>query len=219
MAQALLEQIKQGILDENEELVKESVKKALAAKVSAYDILMKGLQPALIASGAKYEKNQFFLTDLMMVGDITTAVMEVLTPLLKAQKAKSAGKVVIGTVEGDVHNIGKSIVSSVLTGAGYEVYDIGEDQPAKNFVSKTQELKADIVGASAILGGAKFHVGEINEELKKAGIRDKVGLICGGWGFTENVAKGFGADHCGDDAWDALRKTDELMKKLGKKAK
>jgi methylmalonyl-CoA mutase cobalamin-binding domain/chain len=217
LAQALLEQIKEGILNEDENLVMESTNKALAAKISAYDILMKGLQPALIAAGEKFEKCEFFLTDLMMVGDITTAVMGILTPLLKAQRAELSGKVVIGTVEGDVHDIGKSIVASVLTGAGFEVYDIGVDQPAQNFVKKALEVNADIVGASAILGGTKYHVEEINEELKKAGIRDKVGLICGGWGFTEEVAQNLGADHCGVDAWDALKKTEELMNWLKEK--
>lgn len=215
--EALFEQIKQAILDENEELVIDLVKKALDARIPAYEILMKGLHPGLISAGEKFEKMEFFLTDLMLVGEATKAVMDVLQPHLETEKAEVSGKVVIGTVEGDIHDIGKNIVIAMLSGAGFEVHDIGIDQPSKNFVEKAIEVNADIVGASAILGAVKFRVKEINEELKKAGIRDKVGLICGGWGFTEEVAKKFGADTYGEDAIDALRKTEELVKWLKEK--
>ena len=105
----------------------------------------------------------------------------------------------------------------MLCGAGFDVTDIGVDQPAKAFVDKAIELKADIIGASAILGATKFRVKDIDDEMKKAGIREKTGLICGGWGFTEDVAKGFGADASGEDAMDALRKTEALMRKLKEK--
>ena len=105
----------------------------------------------------------------------------------------------------------------MLCGAGFDVTDIGIDQPAKNFVDKAIELKADIIGASAILGATKFRVKDIDEEMKKAGIRKKTGLICGGWGFTEDVAKGFGADASGEDAMEALKKTEALMRKLKEK--
>jgi len=217
--EALFAEIKQALLKEDEELCKNLVKRALGMKIPASDILLKALQPALVATGERYEKNEFFLTDLMIIGDITKTIMDILQPHLKAEKAGVAGKVVIGTVEGDIHDIGKNIVISVLTGAGFEVYDIGVDQPSKNFVQKAKEVNADIVGASAILGGAKFKVKEIHEELIKAGIRDKIGLICGGWGFTEETAKGFGADYHGEDAWDALKKVEELMRLLKEKRK
>lgn len=215
--EALFEQIKQAVLDEDEDLVKNLVKKALDAKLPAYDILMKGLHPGLVVAGEKYEKMQFFLTDLMLVGEITTAVMDIIKPYLKSEKAKTSGKVVIGTVEGDIHDIGKNIVIAMLCGAGFEVYDIGIDQPSKKFVEKTIEVNADIVGASAILGAVKFRVREIHEELSNARIRDKVGLVCGGWGFTEEVARSFGADAVGDDAVDGLRKIEELVKRLREK--
>lgn len=209
---ALFEQIKQALLDEDEELVEDLVNKALKAKIPSYDILMKGLHPALVAAGEKYEKMEFFLTDLMLIGEATKTVMDIIQPHLKAEKAEVSGKVVIGTVEGDIHDIGKNIVIAMLSGAGFEVHDIGIDQPSKNFVEKAIEVNADIVGASAILGATKIRVKEINEELGKAGIRDNVGLICGGWGFTEEVAKNFGADAHGEDAVDALRKIEELTK-------
>jgi 5-methyltetrahydrofolate--homocysteine methyltransferase len=217
--EALFEEIKQALLKEDEEPCKNLVKKALDMKIPASDILLKALQPALVATGERYEKNEFFLTDLMIIGDITKTIMDILLPHLKAEKAGVAGKVVIGTVEGDIHDIGKSIVISVLKGAGFEVYDIGVDQPAKNFVQKAMEVNADIIGASAILGGTKFKVKEIHEELKRAGIRDKVGLMCGGWGFTEELAREFGADYHGEDAWDALKKAEELMKVLKERRK
>ncbi|MGA2386315.1 MAG: cobalamin-dependent protein [Candidatus Bathyarchaeia archaeon] len=210
----IFEQLKQAVIDENEELACELTHTALDMKVAPYDILMKGLHPGLTVAGEKYAKNEFFLTDLILVGDVTKSVMDIIQPLLKSEKAAVAGKVVIGTVEGDLHDIGKNIVISMLCGAGFEVTDIGIDQPAKNFVDKAIELKADIIGASAILGATKFRVRDLDDEMRKAGIREKTGLICGGWGFTEDVAKGFGADTSGEDAMDALKKTEALMKKL-----
>lgn len=215
--EALFEQIKQAVLGEDEDLVKNLVNKALEAKLPAYEILMKGLHPGLVVAGERYEKMQFFLTDLMLVGEITTAVMDIIKPYLKSEEAKISGKVVIGTVEGDIHDIGKNIVIAMLCGAGFEVYDIGIDQPSKKFVEKTMEVNADIVGASAILGAVKFRVREIHEELSNARIRDKVGLVCGGWGFTEEVARSFGADAVGDDAIDGLKKIEELIKRLKEK--
>ena len=133
---ALFEQIKQAILDENEERVKDLVNEALEAKIPAYDILMKGLNPGLVAAGEKYEKMEFFLTDLMLIGEATKAVMDIIQPHLKAEKVEATGKVVIGTVEGDIHDIGKNIVIAMLSGAGFEVHDIGIDQPTKNFVER-----------------------------------------------------------------------------------
>lgn len=215
--EALFEQIKQAVLDEDENLVKSLVNKALEAKLPAYDILMKGLHPGLVVAGERYEKMQFFLTDLMLVGEITTAVMDIIKPYLKSEKAKTSGKVVIGTVEGDIHDIGKNIVIAMLCGAGFDVYDIGIDQPSKKFAEKAMEVNADIVGASAILGAVKFRVREIHEELSNARIRDKVGLVCGGWGFTEEVARSFGADAVGDDAVDGLKKIEELVQRLKEK--
>lgn len=210
----IFEQLKQAVISEDESLAVELTHKALEMKVPPYDILMKGLHPGLTVAGDKFAKNEFFLTDLILVGDVTKAVMDIVQPLLKAEKAAVAGKVVIGTVEGDLHDIGKNIVIAMLCGAGFDVTDIGVDQPAKNFVEKAKELNADIVGASAILGATKFRVKDIDEELRKAGIREKTGLICGGWGFTEDVAKDFGADASGEDAMDALKKIEALMKKL-----
>jgi methylmalonyl-CoA mutase cobalamin-binding domain/chain len=217
MAEELYKQITQAIIDENMPLVKELTKKAIDLKISAADILAKGVQPGLIEAGKKFEQNEFFLTDLILVGDATKGAMELLTPLLKAQRSEPAGTMVIGTVAGDVHDIGKNIVSAVLAGAGFDVIDIGEDQPASKFAQKAKEINADIVGASAILGGAKMQVAEINRELKALGIRDKVGLFCGGWGFNEQVAKGFGADGFGEDAWDGTRKITEFARVLKEK--
>jgi len=219
--EALLEQIGQALLNEDQQLTESLVKKALDEKISASEIISKGFAPALVVAGDRYAKFEFFLTDLMIVGEITKAAMEIMDPYLKGERAGVAakGKVVIGTVEGDIHDIGKNIVTAVLSGSGFEVTDIGIDQPSKKFAEKAKELNADIVGASAILGASKGMVRVINEELQKAGIRDNVGLICGGWGFTEQVAKNFGADHGCDDAWIALKYAEELTTKLKEKRK
>ncbi|MEM3704149.1 MAG: cobalamin-dependent protein [Candidatus Bathyarchaeia archaeon] len=210
--EALFEQIREAIASLDDEKAKSLTKKLLEIGASPVEIIQDAMQPALALIGEKYERNEAFLTDLILAGDLAKELIEIMQPYLKAEKAESAGRVVIGTVEGDIHDIGKGIVIGVLLASGFEVYDIGVDQPARAFVQKAIEVNADVVGASAILGGTKFRVKEIHEELTKVGIRNKVILICGGWGFTEAMAESLGADAVGETAWDGLKKIKALMK-------
>jgi methylmalonyl-CoA mutase cobalamin-binding domain/chain len=209
---ALLEQIREAIANLDDEKAKELTKKVLEIGALPAEIIQDAMQPAMTVIGDKYERNEAFLTDLILAGDLAKDLIEIMKPYLKAEKAETAGRVVIGTVEGDIHDIGKGIVIGVLLASGFEVYDIGVDQPARAFVQKAIEVNADVIGASAILGGTKFRVKEIHEELTKAGIRDKVILICGGWGFNEAMAESFGADATGETAWDGLKKAKALMR-------
>jgi len=124
---------------------------------------------------------------------------------------------VIGTVEGDLHTIGKRIVSAVFTGAGYRVVDIGEDMPAEAFVKAAKEHKATVVGASAILGPVKPYCKVINDALVDAGIRDDVIYTIGGWGMTQDWTDEVGADCFGVNAIDALNKVQVILDKKGKR--
>ena len=132
--------------------------------------------------------------------------MEMLRPVMEAGGRSADDIMVIGTVEGDQHNIGKRIVSAIFTGAGYKVIDIGENMPASAFVDATKEYKATIVGASAILGPLKPYCKVIDQALVDAGIRDDVIYIIGGWGMTQEWSDSVGADCFGESAIDALHK-------------
>jgi len=154
----------------------------------------------------------------VLAGEIMNDAMEILRPAIESSGGKSLGDtMVIGTVEGDLHTIGKRIVSAVFTGAGYRVVDIGEDMPAEEFVKAAKEHKATVVGASAILGPVKPYCKVINDALVDAGIRDDVIYAIGGWGMTQDWTDEVGADCFGVNAIDALNKVQVILDKKGKR--
>ena len=170
------------------------------------ELITDGLNPGVNLIGELYEKKERFMSDLVMAGEIMNDAMEILRPVMEAGGKTMGDTMVIGTVEGDQHNIGKRIVSAMFTGAGYKVVDIGENMPASEFVKAAKELKASVVGASCILGPIKPYCKVVNDALIDAGIRDDVIFIIGGWGMTQIWCDNVGADAFGDNAVDAVNK-------------
>jgi trimethylamine corrinoid protein len=152
-----------------------------------------------------------------MAAEAMKAGMEVLRPKLLEKKEKgeepTLGKVIIGTVEGDIHNLGKNIVIAMLEGAGFEVYDLGEDVPTEKFIEKAIEVKPDIVASSALLTPTMIKQKEIEEALKKAGIREKVKTLIGGAPVSEDWRKEIGADGYAEDAIKAVIVAKKLLGK------
>jgi len=164
--------------------------------------------------GKKFESGEIFLVHLVVAGDAAKrATVEVLEPLIKksSSKREALGKVLIGTVAGDIHDIGKNIVSMMLFTAGFEVNDIGKDVPTEDFVKKTKEYNADIVALSALLTTTLPVQREVIEALKKAGLRQKVKVLVGGAPATAKWAAEAGADGYGEDAIEAVRVAKKLM--------
>jgi 5-methyltetrahydrofolate--homocysteine methyltransferase len=180
--------------------IKELVQKALHAGISAYKIIMEGLAKGMDIVGEKYQRGEYFLAELVMAGETMKRAIEVLTPVLKAERATSKGKVVIGTVEGDIHDIGKNLVITFLTSAGLEVYDLGVDVPAQKFIDKIRETNATVLCLSALLTISIPEVKKVIDALKQANLRDKVKVVVGGAVINEEVAKEVGADLYGGDA-------------------
>ncbi|MFX1362552.1 MAG: cobalamin-dependent protein [Promethearchaeota archaeon] len=152
---------------------------------------------------------------LVAAGEAVKKVMdELINPELekRAAKLESIGKVVIGTVEGDIHDIGKNIVASMLVTAGFEVYDIGKDIPSAEFVKKAREVDADIIGASALLSTTMPAQREIVELLRKEGLKDKIKVMVGGAPATEEWAKEIGADGYAENAIEAVNVAKKLLK-------
>lgn len=165
------------------------------------------LRKAVEAIGEKFNKKEYFLTELVMAGEIFQQSAKILESALKtdAAKEKNKGVVVIGTVKGDVHDIGKNIFVTLLKSAGFEVYDLGVDIPPKDFVNKVKETSADVVGYSGLLTVALETMKETTEALKTEGLRDKVKIIIGGLPTDELWMKEAGADAFTDNAFEGVK--------------
>jgi len=161
--------------------------------------------------GDDFEKGKLYLPHLMMAAGVMKEIVTTLTPLLPSGKKKSIGTIVIGTVAGDVHDLGKDIVAVMLEAAGFDVINIGRDVPASKFAEKAKEVDAAVVGASALMTTTMLELKTLAEELQKTGLRNKLKFIVGGAPISEEWAKAIGADARGEDAIDAVSKVRMLL--------
>jgi methanogenic corrinoid protein MtbC1 len=191
-------EITKALADLEEDLTLDLVRKALQDNVAGGDIL-KACQEGMNEVGSRFEKQEYFVSDLIMSGEIFKQVGVVLEPHLKA------GKVVFGTVKGDIHDIGKDIVINMLKSAGFEVIDVGVDAPATAFIEALKSSGAKVLGLSGLLTLAFDSMRETIEALKTAGLRDQVKVMVGGGPVDANVCKSVGADDWGADAQSAVR--------------
>lgn len=209
--QEALKRLKSAALEGDMDNIGQAAQDVLEAGVSAYDAVMKGIAEGLRIAGEKFENKEYFLADLMVCAEATRIALEVLEPRLEAEQGEFAGTVVIGVVEGDIHDIGKSIVAAMLRSAGFKVYDIGVDVPAAQFVDKAREVNADIVASGAFLSPVRPKQKELEDLLRAAGMRDRVKTLIGGSICSDRWAQEIGADAYGADAADAVRKAKALM--------
>jgi len=202
----ILSALKQAVIELEEEDVNRLLSEGLKAGLSPMKMITEGLSAGLSIIGDGYDKSERFMSDLVIAGEIMNDALQVLRPEMEKGGQSTADIMVIGTVEGDEHNIGKRIVAAMFTGAGYNVVDIGENMPSSEFVKAAKELKPVVVGASAILGTLKPYCKVINDALVDAGIRDDVLYIVGGWGMTQEWTDSVGADCFGENAVEAVHK-------------
>ena len=168
---------------------------------------------AMAIIGRRFEEKEYFLPELIIAGDIMRAIGDLVKPKLSAQaeQAPKLGKVLIGTVAGDIHDIGKDVVAFMLEVNGFEVHDLGVDVPADKFVAKIQEVQPQIVGMSGFLTLAFDQMKHTVDAIKEAGLRDKVKIMIGGAIMDENAAQYVGADAYGADAAAAVRLAQDWM--------
>ena len=212
----ILEKLKDNIMELEDEEVTKLLKEGLKAGLSPMEMITDGLNPGLTIIGEGFASAKRFMSELVLAGEIMTSATEILRPVIEKGDQPLGDTMVIGTVEGDLHDIGKRIVSAVFSGAGYRVVDIGENMSAKEFAKAAKELKATIVGASAILGPVKPYCKVINNALVDAGIRDDVVYVIGGWGMTQDWCDNVGADCYGEHAIDGLNKVRMILAKKRK---
>jgi methylmalonyl-CoA mutase cobalamin-binding domain/chain len=169
-----------------------------------------------VEKSAKESEKTLLLSDLIMIGDCLKVSAEILKPALmgKIDKATSGGRIVTGTIEGDIHDIGKNIVADIWTSAGYQVEDLGFDVSPKNFVNTVKSGRCDIVAISCSMGMAKTGITKVVTELKKMGLREKIKIIDGGQACYTTDVERLGVDVMGLDQIDGLNKVNELMRVL-----
>ena len=185
--------------------------RALAAGISPQQIMAEGFIAGIRELGDKFDEGEVFLPELMLAAEAMEAAMAICNAALPEGESQSRGTVVIGTVAGDVHDIGKAIVVSYMRAAGFEVHDLGRDCPTDRFVEKAKEVDADVVGASALLTSTLRKQEEIIQALVEEGIRDKVKFVVGGAVCTQGWADKIGADAYAKDAGDGIRKIEALL--------
>lgn len=214
MSHEVLEELKNAVTDFDEEKAVESARKALEMGIDPVEAIEGGLTKGLRIIGEKFEKEELFLMHIVAAAEAARrAIDEVLQPEILKRKAerKVLGRVVIGTVHGDIHDIGKNLVAVMLFIAGFEVFDLGRDVPVKEFIKKAKDVNADIVAASTLLSTTLLMQREIIEALEAAGIRGKVKVLVGGAPVTQEWAERIGADGYGADAMEAAGVAKRLL--------
>jgi 5-methyltetrahydrofolate--homocysteine methyltransferase len=215
----MLSEIKNSLINLDIDKTLELVKKAIDQGFKPLDII-NTMAEGMKVIGDMFERGEYFISDLIVASEIFKEVMKILEPLIMKEKEvmKPIGRVVIGTIEGDIHDIGKNLVATMLRVNGFEVIDLGVDVSPQKFVEAVKQYNPDIVGMSALLTSTMMNMRKVIETLEKEGLRDKVKVIIGGAPITEEFAKRIGADAYGENAIvavDICRKLAEELK--GKK--
>jgi corrinoid protein of di/trimethylamine methyltransferase len=193
-----------AILTGNAKRAEEVTKAALAAKVDPTELVRKYMIPAMDEVGKRFECSEYFVPELLIAARAMKTSLELITPLLAEAGAEPVGRVVIGTVQGDLHDIGKNLVASMLEGGGFQVIDLGVDVPPQRFVEAAKEKDGTIVALSALLTTTMTMMKTVIDALEKAGIRNKTKVIIGGAPITQQYADQIGADGYSDNASAAV---------------
>jgi corrinoid protein of di/trimethylamine methyltransferase len=209
----ILNQLQEAVIAGEPDQARELATQALEAGVAPLVAIDGTLNPAMQVVGQRYETGEYFIPDLMMAAEAMKAAMGVLEPVLTArqEERRVLGTVVIGTVEGDIHEIGKSLVATMLAAAGFEVHDLGVDVPAGRFVEQVQATDANIVGLSALLTTTMRNQEAVVEALKEAGLRERVKVIIGGAPASPEWAQTIGADSYAENAQEAVGVVKQLL--------
>ncbi len=209
---AILEQIKENLMKGKANDVKTLVQQALTEKIGAADILNKGLLAGMGLIGERFKKNEVYVPEVLIAARAMKAGMEILKPALAAAKVEPRGVVVIGTVKGDLHDIGKNLVGMMLEGGGFKVIDAGINVEPAKFVELARQNNASLIGASALLTTTMTNMKEIVETVKKSDMAGKLKVMIGGAPVTQSFCDEIGADGYAPDAASAA----DLARKLAK---
>ncbi len=209
----LYQAMSQSVIDGEPEQAEELAHKALGLGLDPLEVIDHGYTRGMNVLGDLFTRGEVFLPHLVMGGEAMKAAIAVLEPELarRQQQRQVLGRVVIGTVAGDIHEIGKSLVATMLSANGFQVFDLGVDVPVSTFVEKVREVEADIVGLSALLTTTMLNQGKVIESLQEAGLREKVKVIVGGAPVSQSWAEQIGADGYSENAVGAVALAKRLV--------
>jgi 5-methyltetrahydrofolate--homocysteine methyltransferase len=200
-----------AVLNGNAKAAVEATRRALDAGVDALDLVSREMVPAMDEVGRRFECEDYFVPELLLAARAMKGSLELIRPLLAASGAEPAGRVAIGTVKGDLHDIGKNIVAAMLEGGGFEIIDLGADVPPERFVDAVRSRNANLVCLSALLTVTMPAMKTTIEALNAAGVRDKVKIMVGGAPVTQRFADQIGADGYGENAVAAVALARKLV--------
>jgi trimethylamine corrinoid protein len=209
----LVEQAREALFGFDEKKAMEVVEQAVARKENLLELLNRAFIPAINEIGEKFSMGEMFLPELIQAAEVMKKVTAAVSASLPKEAAagQSRGVIVIGTVQGDIHDIGKTLVVTLLGVHGFTVHDLGRDVPTASFVAKAKEVNTDLVGSSALLTTTMPKQKELEEALKEAGLKGRVKTLVGGAPVTQRWAERIGADAFGENAHEAARKALELI--------
>jgi 5-methyltetrahydrofolate--homocysteine methyltransferase len=207
----VLKRLFDAVLEGDFDSVKTNVQAALDTNLDPNVILNDGMIAAMREVGTRFEAGEYYVPEMLIAARAMQTGMAILKPYLQQTDRKSSGKVVIGTVKGDLHDIGKNLVSLMLEGAGYEIIDLGVDVPAEEFVKQVTNIKPDVVGMSALLTTTMPSMKTTIEALTAAGLRNHIKVIIGGAPVTEAFAHQIEADGFSPDASRAVHVVNDLL--------
>lgn len=210
----MLEELKQAIIDGDTEDAVEEINGCIGS-IAPLEIVQKGLIPAMDEVAALWKDGEYFMSDVILSANAFSAAMDTIAPELEKSGMESKGKIVLGVVEGDNHDLGKNIVVAMLKANGYQVIDLGINQPLQNFIDAVKEEKPDILGIGAYMSTTMAEAEEIINALKAEGLRDDLKILIGGVCITQEVVDRYGADGWGRDAMMTVSESDRVLSKAG----
>ncbi len=215
--QEIFEELSKAVIAGDENGAKKNAEIALKSNVDAYEAIIKGCNGGMKIVGQKFASHEYFLPEVLASASAMYAAVDILKPHIKIGKVEGHGKILIGTVEGDTHDIGKNIVKIILETAGYEVHDAGRDVPKKEFIKKATEIGADIIAMSALLTTTIPVMKSVASSLDDFGMKGKIKVIIGGSPTSPGYAKEIGADAWAPDATKAVKEIERLLEGIQKK--
>ncbi len=208
----ILEDLKNAVVSLDINKAKNVTEEALTTGIKPFDIVNDGLSKGMRIVGDKWEKEEYFLPELLLASDAMNAAFEIVKPHLKTEGTKGI-KVILGTVQGDIHDIGKNVVATMLTASGFEVQDLGVDVWPDQFIEKAVEEKADVIGSSAFMTTTIPRQAEIEEKLKDKDLKNQFVTMIGGVATSDKYANQIGADGWAPNAAETIERMKELVRK------